>query len=441
MRVVCLSLIAGLIVVPPGRVAAVGVPVRAQSTLPQTRPLSGRGPGLERLQKWLAVVERREPGTVDDLAIEVRSWRRTELEDLWIDMTAVLKLMRDPKATVFFLQSDGKRVPRQVFYSRPELERLSALASHALEHGDENYILKRGALLHTDIAMQLAAEDGPPVGRPDGGLQMLMRLADGRQLGFEDAAGHWELARTLLDAVTPDPSSDEMVRLWYRATAAHLQRQEQFDTAHFERALKLFPADADIVFLSGCLHETFATPGLQRVVQSAPRGVTFAVGSERTELRQAETFFRRALEINPALTEARVRLGRVLGLLGRHADAASALRPAVSTIHDSQLLYYAELFLGGAAEALGDRDQARASYEHAAALYPRAQSPRMALSQLAKRSGDGTAALSAIQQVLRLPANEGERDDPWWTYHVVQGRAADTLLAEVHRVFLAEDPR
>jgi hypothetical protein len=408
--------------------------LKGRSTLPATR--------LDRLQEWLAAVDRHDPGTPDGPAVEVRSWSSRELSALWIDVDGLAQLMRNPKLNNFFVRSNDRRGAGELRYSRGEMQRLRELARDAIRRGDENRVMKRGALLHADIAMLFPADGEPIFNRPPPGQRFVMRTADGRQLRIERMAVHWEIARTLLDAVTPSPSRDEMVRLWYRATIAYLQSREQLDVLHIDHARQLFPDDADILFQAGCLHETFAAPRVQGAIQSAslPPGMVFDVSSEHGELRQAETFFRRALNVAPGFVEARIRLGHAIGRLGQHADAAGELRRAIAATEDSLLLYYAELFLGGEEEALGRRDAARDSYERAAALYPLAQSPHLALSHLARRFGDRPGALRAIQQVLKLPAAGSDRVDPWWAYHIAQGRNADALLADLRRPFLAERP-
>src|SRR5439155_24896510 len=120
-----------------------------------------------------------------------------------------------------------------------------------------------------------------------------------------------------------------------------------------DRARAIFPDDAEILFLSGCQHETYAAPDVQSAFQSAviPTGVQMDVGSIRSELRQAETFFRRALAANRAMPEAHLRLGRVLSLLERQADAILELREAMASTEEVLLQYYAQLFLGAAEEA------------------------------------------------------------------------------------------
>jgi tetratricopeptide (TPR) repeat protein len=157
------------------------------------------------------------------------------------------------------------------------------------------------------------------------------------------------------------------------------------------------------------------------------------------ELREAEGLFRRVLEIKSNHPEARLRYGRVLGALGKHAEAVVELRRAVADLTDPQLRYCAELFLGAEEEALGNRAAASVAYEEAAGIAPMAQSPLLALSQLARRYADRSGALRAIARLFSLPG-EGRtnQDDPWWRYYVLQGRDADDLLAAMRRPYLTE---
>jgi hypothetical protein len=94
--------------------------------------------------------------------------------------------------------------------------------------------------------------------------------------------------------------------------------------------------------------------------------------------------------------------------------------------------YFAELLFGRAEEARGRHASAREHYQNAAALYPRAQSPRLALSQLSRQSGDRQAALQMLQTVTTLPVAAPGRTDPWWTYNDVHVGDADTLLTALY---------
>jgi tetratricopeptide (TPR) repeat protein len=140
------------------------------------------------------------------------------------------------------------------------------------------------------------------------------------------------------------------------------------------------------------------------------------------------------------LAEARVRRGRVLRALGRYQEASDELRRAEAGLLNVQLRYYAALFLGDAHAALGQYASARDSYGRAIALYPNAQSPRLALSLVARRTGDRVAALREIATILARPADEGALADPLWTYHVWQQRPASDLLAELRESFRAKPP-
>jgi tetratricopeptide (TPR) repeat protein len=211
-------------------------------------------------------------------------------------------------------------------------------------------------------------------------------------------------------------------------------RRRLIEHAQFVRALELFPNDPEILFFVATAHEGSAGVRTQAVMRSlkGPRDVSFDVQDEGAELRRAEQLYKRALEHNPTLIEARIRLGRVLGLRGRHKEAVEQLRLGLTT--DAPLLqFYAHLFLGAEFEALGNGPEARQSYERATALQPTAQSPLFGLSRAAERAGDTVAAREAIARVLKLSENEFERADPWWVYEVVQARALDRLLADLHQ--------
>jgi tetratricopeptide (TPR) repeat protein len=431
------------------------------ATLSAASPPSGTVAGQEsyrdvtigRLERWLDAIERHRPGEADGSFDEIKPWGPQEVDELLIDLNALLILMRDDGAKMFFRPSNGFRPPIPVFYTQPQVNRLRIRARSEKIRNDENRILKRGALLHTDIAAQLPFEARSPREEPPARSQRLMvYFDDGRRLGFENAAEHWRAARLLLDKVRPRdsrdgkpaPARDEIVQSWYRVTTAYQQLIQHYELGHLERALALFPDDAELHFFNGCLHETFASRRVQSVFRavSLPKGVTFNIDSERSELRSAEASFRKALEVGPNLTEARIRLGHVLASMGRHADAAEELRKAISGTDDELLLYYGYLLVGGELDALGNRDRARVAYQSAAALYPRAQSPKLALSQLANRAGDRRAALEAIRPVLGPPANEFDRGDPWWTYHMEQGRSAEDQLAKLRAaMFLVEARR
>ena len=82
---------------------------------------------------------------------------------------------------------------------------------------------------------------------------------------------------------------------------------------------------------------------------------------------------------------------------------------------------------------------ARAAFERAAALRPAAQSPLLALSQLAYSRGDSGEAAALLARVAELPALDG--DDPWWTYNTTVGRFFAPSHQEIAEDLRKEMPR
>jgi tetratricopeptide (TPR) repeat protein len=331
----------------------------------------------------MEVAQTHDPGKPGTAAIQIAAWSTVELEALAVN---VKKYVR-------------------------------ALAKDRRYEG--NQILLRGAILHADIAT-LIPED---VSRGSSSQQRIFMVEDGRQQGFRYPTIHWAIGRSLLDGVMPAPSAEPDVLLWYRAASAHLLKTRALSEAmlHLARARRLFPTDPDILFDSAYLHERFASPTLQAAADEiqAARGMRPDIGSERAELGRAERFFRQALAAEPDAADSRVRLGRVLGQLGRHQEAVAQIRKAIDAGLTREFFYLAQLFLGREEEMLGNRDAAHAYFERAAKLYPRAQSPHLAASQLARRAGDRAGALRGLQKIAELPADADQREDPWWHYYNV----------------------
>jgi tetratricopeptide (TPR) repeat protein len=430
-----------------------------------TRPAGGlrTSPRIVRLEAWLAAVDRHEPGRLDEPALMVLAWTPADLLDLAADLSVIVGLIGDPGYPVYWRMDPARPGrPERAPYSAADERRLRYLAREAAARcsGDPhlqrdaypkknadrcaNRLLKRGGVLHTDVAIQ-GGDGAFATGADDDPKRLGIRFADGRQLGRQEDAGQWALVRALLANVDPDPAQDETVRLWYVATSAYGQYHERY-MRHEDAGAQMFPGDAEMQFFAGCLHEMFASPRMQSLARSVrlPGGVAHGIGSASSELGKAQELFHRALERDPEFVEARIRLGRVLHLRGRHEQAAGELQRAATalsarrsmSVDDGLLAYYAEMFLGAAHESLGRPDAARAAFTRAAALYPGAPSPRLALSRLALSRNDRSGSLAALREAVQPGAED--RDDPLWRYHVVQGRAADAWFTRLHRSLAVE---
>ncbi len=367
---------------------------------------------LRKVEEWRTAAVQHNPGKPDAAAVMIGN---CDERDLDLVIKFVTKLASQPAGTA------------RHTLARASIRRILQLTDQEAKRGDLNRILKQGALLHTDIAL-LGLEtkgylDEPTAAINDGRVAVLPRTL------------HLEFARRLINTVSPSPSRDPMVRQWYIATTAHLQSRRLLAYArqNLENALRILPSDDRILFYAGVLHETWASSLHQNIL--LPPRVQMTYGSKESELKRARELFRKSIEANPNSAETHLRLGRVLGLLGNHRQAVPELQQAAASIKDPQLVYYISLYLGYEFAVLSRRSEAREQYERAALLYPTAQSPLFALSQLANSSGNVEGAWLAIQRVFELPRMDSWKDDPWWTYDVSPVRDADALVAEFYRMF------
>ena len=406
---------------------------------------------LSMIEEWRKAVQQHRPGEADTAAKEIGSWPAFELEF----SIALFKKLASHPASELAIPPKGLGCRKLADYLGIKREE------------DKNYWLKRGALLHADIALlQLEAgvADTYRAGissimnaikrskkrqekacwsiqllsvaildlKDKGGREMAW-IDDGRPVSGSEGR-HMEFGRLLLDSVTPEPSHDEMVKEWYVATTAYgLSRgRPAYIAKHLEDAANIFSSDAMILFYSGMLHETYATPRYQ----NAPtlRGIKYSQGTKKAELELARKFFQRSVTVNPKFAEARLRLGRVSGLLGYHDQAVSDLRTAAEAVTDPLLKYHAALFLGNELAVLAHTSEAREQFERAAALYPTAQSPLLALSQLAYSNGDIQNASVAIERAFARAAH-GPSGEPRWKYDLVPDDQAATLLLKMRESF------
>ncbi|MGE5815228.1 MAG: hypothetical protein ACM36C_12125 [Acidobacteriota bacterium] len=377
-------------------------------------------PNLAFARLWVDAVREHQPGTVDAALLKVAEWGDSQFAMVHQQLSA-------------------------------------ALERAASSQDDRNNVLRRGVLLHTDIAILVpdrAARftefvDRGPRGivwsarpptreRPSG---ILVYGIDGQYVRVSAITAHWAYARMLLERIRPDPSNDPFVAGWYRATAAYFELDSElgFASPHLERARKVIPRDPWVLFYSGSLHEALAAPRYQNIERSRPPDVRItgrSIGRPRQELERTAEYYREATDAEPSFAAAHIRLGRVLGLLGRHTEALERLQRGLALTSDTVLRYYGDLFAAAEHESLERRDEAERAYERCAALFPAAQTPLVGLSELARRFGDRTAALDALQRLAALPAARDDRSDPWWVYLRQHAWNADRLLEDLRRPFL-----
>jgi hypothetical protein len=374
---------------------------------------------IQRAIDWRNAILRHVPGEQDDAAATIGAWPERDLEVL----ICIVKMQTS------FPGLDRNLVDGGVLKTANALKK--DLAPHLQIPEDANPILKRGALLHSDIAM-LQLETG--MAHASAADTKIIVANDGRGIPLR-GGWNWKLARILLDSVSPHPSRDEMTRQWYVATTAHLfaRRDWGYLGPHLTSALRIYPTDARFLFYSGVLHEMYASSYSQN--SQLPSGMHKIFASKESELKTAGEYLQKAVEADPAFVEAHLHMGRVVGLCGDHARAVEELKRAASAESDSQILYYCALFLGNELAGLNRRSEAQKQFEQAAALYPDAQSPLLALSMLARKGGDSQTAAISIRQLFALPSPRSLGTDPWWIYDLSHVRNAPSLMANMHKMF------
>ena len=335
-----------------------------------------------------------------------------------------------------------------------------ALKSEQAER--RNDILRRGALAHTDIALLMPDRAAEYVQSGDGREQSfffdafetprtlyrrdadaLVYSMDGEYVAFATETAHWSTARGLLRGISPYSGSDEFVKLWYRAIAAFFEDAFLLGNAkyHLVRALDVLPRDPMILFYAGAMHEATASERIQSVPKTRPQlAAKMKFPSSRDEWHAAEQLLGAAIK-EKAPAEARLHYGYVLGRLGKHEEAASTLRSVAPQLDDRRLQYFDALFLGSEEMALGHLTQARESFERAAALFPTAQSPLLAMSDLFRRSQNRTAALDVLARIQALPVDPQERDDPWLDYFRSFASDASDQLERVRAWVTGKEPK
>jgi len=429
-------------------VAAVGL---STSVAPLAKRASGSVPvPLERLSQWSQLTQQHAPGERDDAADAASLLSNADLDAVREELEEARRLLRLALEAGAGLD-EPVRWNRQTITVRdlavalrvsvPELETAIARGDRAFALAlTDRYILRlleRGALLHADVALVVPAHLRlvQDVG-PDAKASLLVQ--DGRLAGLERTADshvstHFHFGSALTDLARDVAGPSDRTALWYRATAAYLLQQEAFGDAmpYLLHAAAVLPDDAMIRFYTGALHEVFALPRAQAVVQSVelPAGMEHDVGTAEEELRIAERHYRRALDLEPDLTLAAVHHARVVGLLGDLEASRTELLRVRPSITDRETQYFAELFLGDAARDLGQIETARTHYGRAAALYPRAQTPGLAESSLLRAGGDRENAIALMRKVLSRRVGRSLTDDPWWTYYRAHVADADRLVA------------
>ena len=418
------------------------------------QPQPPRPSGFDQIQNWFRLSRQHTSGTIDDPAKQAGNWSSFTYQNLIEDMQLIRLLVLQANRLGIVANSssstNSKPVSAEIRGRRMSLEQLGPilgltnemtggpLSAESLARPDTQarraiaQVMLRAMLMQTDIAM--AAPDDLPANAGSRLAGSAVQLRDGRESAVGNIAVHYALAREAAALVMSASDGTVVARQWYFATLAYLQTVRnyagllpQLDTARIT-----MPADVKIWLWSGAAYENLAAPA----VQVAAEGTSARIEAPSMLYARAEGFIRKALEIDPVCAECWLRLARVEQLSGNADEAATLLARAEPNLRSPALKYYAALFAGRAAETLNKIDAARAGYERAMALFPQAQSPRLALAELAFRDSDQDQALAGVRTMFVTAGNQRDRD-PWWNYDIALVANWQDLVADMRKAAAA----
>jgi hypothetical protein len=402
VRPVCLfACLAALVLAPGGTVA-------------------GQATETQLVRDWIDAVQAHRPGVVDPPLLKIAT---TNPRDIDLIRRKLRPVLRD-------------------LYPRDDVR---------------NGILRRAAILHTDIAVLLPEQaaaftqaDVTPVVDPYGRRPQVtvqrdstVFSMDGEMVATASDSAHWWMASELLKGILPYAGGDPFVAQWHRAAIVHFLETQLFGSANYAiaRASEVVPEDAWVLFYAGVVNEANASPSIQSIPITKPAvRKTFTFRTPADEWGRAEGMFRRSARAGGPI-EVEIRLGRVLGKLGRHADASTTLKAVIPRLTDSRLLYLAKLFLGVEESELNHAVEAKTAFDGAASLFPTAQAPLIALSEACWRAGDRAGALAALARLQELPDDSGDRVDPWLGYFNAFAADAEAQLTAVRAAVTSGGPR
>ena len=377
---------------------------------------------IERLRQWLDAVEQHEPGSADESLLRVASWDRTTLWRVWMDVGAIVSLIREPDILVFYTPIEPEpfsgifRVPqprlrmRVIPYSRDELKRLQLIAkescrswrrrsnSQARSRSPRRYRDARSCRTRRRIRRAVRVRRPscciwPTVSRPGSALQR--PLGDGQTPSRQGVGGRARetagraLARTKPFAcgTWPRTSTCRRSNSWTPGTS--IDRCSSF--REIPRCCSSRPVrarcSADHRFRTCCCQRPcLATCSIWLALKARSCGGPSGCSASRS---------------NGTRDGARRESG-----WAAFSDGADAIRTRSSELRRGDdgdeaigcCCTTANMFLGAEADALGLTEEARQAYERASELYPLAQSPRLAISALAAVQA---IALELWQQSIR----------------------------------------
>lgn len=255
--------------------------------------------------------------------------------------------------------------------------------------------LRVAAMLHSDLALEALRQRNIPdvefqIGIADGWLA----LADDRKSAPGSLRSRWNVtvARLLLASGEVGAADLHMARLSQRITG-----------------------DAAILLAYGTIKETEGARLVANAAGSKLEEPATAVKPRDAALNVAAAQFEKALVVDPAMVEAKLRLAHVQILKHDDGRAETILTQVLADQPTPVMKYLASLMLGGIRERRQQFEAAARTYVEAIQAVPDNQSGYIALAHVMHRLNQRADASTVIERMFSR-AGASSATDPWWTY-------------------------
>jgi protein O-GlcNAc transferase len=235
-------------------------------------------------------------------------------------------------------------------------------------------------------------------------------------------------------------------------------RKEQLQSV--EKLIAEYPNDDDVVYLAGLVHneQGDSDTAMKLWARSLELDATRADANEslgyalllRDDYEKAETYLRKAVELDPALMSARTRLAVALSHQGKMREIVSLLVDGSSSGDadsstpgmTNSLSPEAHRLLGEAYQDLKEYEKAKASYEAAIRLKPDFSEALYGLSKTYVQLGDrdkGSEYLEKFSALKKASDEEGRRWRASFSPLSVAKKSVAQTHTDVGRVYMKQN--
>jgi tetratricopeptide (TPR) repeat protein len=199
------------------------------------------------------------------------------------------------------------------------------------------------------------------------------------------------------------------------------------------RAVERIANDPAILLTQGTVKETQASRFIADLAGGRLDAPATAAKPRDSSLTAAQASLEKALKLQPALVEAKLRLAHVFAMKGDDAHAYSLISEVLAAKPPPAFKYLGSLMGGAVLERSRQFDAAAKSYVEAILAMPDGQSAYLALANILHKSGQKAEAGAVMDRMFARGA-VGANADPWWTYPLGLDLSMDKQFEEYRTI-------